>query len=103
MPVVQVHKPLSARALTFHPLARLPRGACHVRGAQGVPIGERVTFKGCPGEPLPFNQVNKKKVFEAVQPPLGTSGDCVALYKDLPFETTKGVCKVASIANGGIK
>ena len=74
-----------------------------MRGAQGVPIGERVTFKGCPGEPLPFNQVNKKKVFEAVQPHLGTSGECVALYKDLPFETTKGVCKVASIANGGIK
>ena len=27
-------------------------------------VGERVTFKGHPGEPLPPNQVAKKKIWE---------------------------------------
>ena len=70
---------------------------------QECAIGERIFFKGCPGEPLPFNQINKKKVFEAVQPFLGTDDKCVAQYKDLPFETSHGSCTVASIKNGGIK
>ena len=66
-------------------------------------VGERVTFEGCPGEPLPPNQVAKKKVWEAVQPHLGTDDKCVALYKTLPFTTQHGACTVATIKNGGIK
>ena len=69
----------------------------------GVPVGERVTFEGHPGEPLPPNQVAKKKIWEAVQPDLGTSDACVAMWKDLPFSTTKGPCTVATIKSGGIK
>ena len=70
---------------------------------EGVPVGERVTFEGHPGEPLPPNQVAKKKVWEAVQPDLSTDGKCVALYKDLPFTVANGTCTVATIKNGGIK
>ena len=66
-------------------------------------IGERVTFAGHPGEPLPPNQVAKKKVWEAVAPHLGTDDKCVAQYKDVPFGTAHGVCTVATIAKGGIK
>lgn len=69
----------------------------------GAAIGERITFEGCPGEPLPANQVAKKKVWEAVQPDLSTSADRVAMYKDLPFQTSKGPCTVATLKKGAIK
>lgn len=66
-------------------------------------IGERVVFKGCPGEPFTPQQVNKKKVWEAVAPLLSTNDACVAMYKDLSFDTAHGPCTVASIKGGGIK
>ena len=66
-------------------------------------IGERIMFKGHPGEPLPPNQIAKKKVWEAVAPHLGTNGDRVAQYKDLPFDTSHGPCTVATIKGGTIK
>ena len=66
-------------------------------------IGERITFKGCDGEPvLPF-MPPKKKIWEAVQPDFHTNDKCVALYKDLTFDTKHGPCTVATIKNGGIK
>ena len=68
-----------------------------------VAVGERVFFDGHPGEPLPPNQIAKKKVWEAVQPDLSTSAERVALYKDLPFLTSQGPCTVATIQNGKIK
>ena len=55
------------------------------------------------GEPLPPNQVAKKKVWEAVQPGLGTSDAMVALYNGLPFSTAHGPCTVATIKKGTIK
>ena len=68
-----------------------------------APIGERIAFDGHPGEPLPPNQVSKKKVWEAVQPQLGTSADRVATYAGLPFTTQSGPCTVATIGGGTIK
>ena len=69
----------------------------------GAAIGERIMFDGCPGEPLPANQVAKKKVWEAVQPELSTNADRVAMYKNLAFQTSKGPCTVATLKNGAIK
>jgi methionyl-tRNA synthetase len=66
-------------------------------------VGERIFFEGHPGDPLPPNQIAKKKVWEAVQPDLSTSGERVALYKDLPFNTKHGVCTVETVAGGKIK
>ena len=59
-------------------------------------------FDGYDGEP--DEQLNpKKKVFETVAPDLVTSAECVATYKGIPFMTSAGPCKVASVAGGGIK
>nr|GEV09805.1 probable methionine--tRNA ligase [Tanacetum cinerariifolium] len=65
-------------------------------------IGERVTFAGFNGEP--DDVLNpKKKVWETLQVDLHTDKDLVACYKDLPFTTSAGVCKVISISDGTIR
>lgn len=69
----------------------------------GAEVGERIYFDGHPGEPFAPNQVSKKKVWEAVQPKLGTIAECFAMYDGLAFLTKSGPCKVESIANGTIK
>ena len=52
----------------------------------------------------PDEQLNpKKKVFESVAPDLITNDDCVATYKGIPFMTSAGPCKVATVKGGGIK
>ena len=64
-------------------------------------VGERVTFDGHPGEPWAPNPLSKKKVWEAVQPDLSTSDECVALWKDVAFSTKHGVCKVRCACERG--
>ena len=65
-------------------------------------IGERVTFPGFEGEP--DDVLNpKKKVWETLQVDLRTDSELVALYKDVPFTTTAGICKVSSISGGSIR
>ncbi|XP_071695810.1 methionine--tRNA ligase, cytoplasmic-like [Rutidosis leptorrhynchoides] len=64
-------------------------------------VGERVTFSGFSGEP--DEALNpKRKVWETLQVDLHTDKDFVACFKDLPFTTSAGVCKVSSIPNGSI-
>lgn len=69
---------------------------------EGANVGERVTFPGYEGEPDALLNP-KKKVWEAVQADLHTTEDLVAVYKDVPFTTTAGVCKVSSIKSGAIR
>ena len=65
-------------------------------------VGERVTFPGFSGEP--DDVLNpKKKVWETLQVDLNTNTELVALYKDIPFTTSAGVCTVSSIASGSIR
>ncbi|CAL9225204.1 unnamed protein product [Arabidopsis halleri] len=65
-------------------------------------IGERVTFPGFEGEP--DDVLNpKKKVWETLLVDLNTNENLVACYKDVPFTTSAGVCKVSSISNGTIR
>lgn len=64
-------------------------------------VGERLIFPGFTGEPDAVLNP-KNKVWETVQADLHTNGELVACYKDLPFTTSAGVCKVSSIASGSI-
>lgn len=65
-------------------------------------IGERVTFPGYSGEPDGLLNA-KSKVWEKVQAELHTDAQLVASYKDVPFTTSDGICKVTSIVNGEIR
>ncbi|KAL6977679.1 methionine--tRNA ligase [Sarracenia purpurea var. burkii] len=73
-----------------------------VEPPQSVPVGERVTFPGFKGDP--HDVLNpKKKVWETVQVHLHTDKELVACYKDVPFTTSAGVCKLSSISDGSIR
>uniref|UniRef100_A0A2P2M8U1 Uncharacterized protein MANES_15G055300 n=1 Tax=Rhizophora mucronata TaxID=61149 RepID=A0A2P2M8U1_RHIMU len=73
-----------------------------VEPPQSAVAGERITFTGFEGEP--DDVLNpKKKVWETLQVDLQTNADLVACYKDIPFTTSAGLCKVASIHSGSIK
>ena len=72
-----------------------------VEPPQSAVVGERVTFPGFEGEP--DDVLNpKRKFWETLQVDLQTSAELVACYKDIPFTTSAGVCKVASIHGGSI-
>lgn len=65
-------------------------------------IGERVMVPGFEGNP--DDVLNpKKKVFETVQSDLRTNKELVACYKGVPFTTSAGICKAASISEGSIR
>ncbi|KAL8542994.1 hypothetical protein ACS0TY_003761 [Phlomoides rotata] len=73
-----------------------------VEPPQGAAVGERVTFPGFEG--LPDDVLNpKKKVWETLQVDFHTDKELVACYKDLPFTTSAGVCRVSSITEGSIR
>lgn len=65
-------------------------------------VGERVTFPGYSGEPDGLLNA-KSKVWEKLQVDLQSNSELVACYKNAPFTTSAGVCKVSSIANGAIR
>lgn len=55
-----------------------------------------------PGEP--DKELNPKNIWEQMQPDLFTNDECVAIYKGAPFEVKgKGVCRVQTMTNSGIK
>ncbi|CAH8256520.1 unnamed protein product [Arabidopsis lyrata] len=65
-------------------------------------IGERVKIPGFEGEP--DNVLNPKtKIWEKLVVDLHTNENLVACYKNLPFTTSAGECKVSSISNGTIR
>lgn len=73
-----------------------------VEPPQSALVGERVTFPGFEGEP--DDVLNpKKKVWETLQVDLQTNAELVACFKDIPFTTSAGVCKVSSISSGSIR
>ncbi|EOA16039.1 hypothetical protein CARUB_v10004167mg [Capsella rubella] len=73
-----------------------------VEPPKSATIGERVTFPGFEGEP--DDVLNpKKKVWETLLVDLNTNENLVACYKDVPFTTSAGECKVSSISNGTIR
>jgi|AntRauMFilla1563_2_1112583.scaffolds.fasta_scaffold135389_1 glutamyl-tRNA synthetase len=52
--------------------------------------------------PLAGRRVQKKKVFEAVQPDFNTTDEMVCRYKDLDMCTSTGVVTVASLKGASI-
>ncbi|BBN15558.1 methionyl-tRNA synthetase [Marchantia polymorpha subsp. ruderalis] len=100
-------KPASMRGIKSQAMVLAASNADHtkvelVTPPEGAQIGERVTFPGYEGEPDEVLNP-KKKIWETVQPELATTEELVAVYKDVPFTTSTGVCKVASITKGSIK
>ena len=66
-----------------------------------TPIGERVVFPGHDGPAEPVLKKKLAKHFEDVAPDLRTDENGVALFKALPFVTSKGTV-TSSINNGHI-
>lgn len=66
-------------------------------------VGERIFFEENQPEPAKENRVQKKKLWEAVQPELMTNDGCVATYKNVrKMMTSAGPVRAASLANAGI-
>ncbi|KAJ3703440.1 hypothetical protein LUZ61_007145 [Rhynchospora tenuis] len=100
-------KPVAMRGIKSHAMVLAASGKDHIKVELVEPpasakIGERVTFPGYSGEPDGMLNA-KSKVWEKVQADLHTDAHLVASYKDVPFTTSAGVCKVASITNGEIR
>nr|XP_017222897.1 PREDICTED: methionine--tRNA ligase, cytoplasmic-like [Daucus carota subsp. sativus] len=100
-------KPATMRGIKSHAMVLAVSNADHskvelVDPPQSAPVGERLTFSGFEGDP--DDVLNpKKKVWETIQPDLHTNKELIACYKDLPFTTSVGVCKVSSISDGSIR
>ena len=71
----------------------------------GSAVGERVVVAGHEAPPMPELNLGKKdkKIWEAVQKDLNTSGSQVAQWKEVALATSKGPCTVKSIAGGTSK
>eukprot|EP00262_Sarcandra_glabra_P020925 TRINITY_DN8529_c0_g2_i2.p1 TRINITY_DN8529_c0_g2~~TRINITY_DN8529_c0_g2_i2.p1 ORF type:complete len:812 (+),score=137.57 TRINITY_DN8529_c0_g2_i2:37-2436(+) len=100
-------KPATMRGIKSHAMVLAASNEDHtvvelVDPPESAPVGERVTFPGFDGEP--DDVLNpKKKIWEIVQTNLHSNAERVACYKDVPFTTSAGVCKVASISGGAIR
>ena len=69
----------------------------------GATVGERVRFGDAPQTgPDSENKVQKKKIWEGVQPELLTTATGAAAYKELPMLTSAGPVTVATLFNGHI-
>ncbi|XP_078161612.1 putative methionine--tRNA ligase [Carex rostrata] len=100
-------KPVAMRGIKSHAMVLAASNEDHtkvelVEPPASAEIGERVTFPGYSGEPDGLLNA-KSKVWEKVQAELHTDAQLVASYKDVPFTTSAGICKVASIVNGDIR
>ncbi|XP_031483843.1 probable methionine--tRNA ligase [Nymphaea colorata] len=100
-------KPATMRGIKSHAMVLAASSDDHstvelVDPPEAACLGERVTFPGFTGDP--DDVLNpKKKIWETVQVDLRTGEDLVAYYKDVPFTTSGGVCKVSSIRCGTIR
>ncbi|KAL8106173.1 putative methionine--tRNA ligase [Apium graveolens] len=100
-------KPATMRGIKSHAMVLAVSNEDHTKvelvdPPQSAPVGERLTFSGFEGNP--DDVLNpKKKVWETIQPDLHTNKELIACYKDLPFTTSVGVCKVSSISDGSIR
>ncbi len=69
---------------------------------EGVPNGEVVTFEGHPLEAGSTNFMAKKKVPEKVLPDLKLSPEGVAMWRDIPFMTSKGPVTAPTLKEGTV-
>ncbi|KAL0924675.1 hypothetical protein M5K25_005525 [Dendrobium thyrsiflorum] len=100
-------KPATMRGIKSHAMVFAASNDDHTKVELVDPpasavVGERITFPGYSGEPDGLLNA-KSKVWEKVQVDLHTDAALVAHYKDSPFTTSAGICKVLSIASGAIR
>ncbi|KAF8729573.1 hypothetical protein HU200_017517 [Digitaria exilis] len=100
-------KPVAMRGIKSHAMVLAASSDDHTKVELVEPpadaaVGERVTFAGYSGEPE-ASLSGKSKVWEKLAADLHSDGELVACYKDVPFTTSAGVCKVKTIANGEIR
>lgn len=65
-------------------------------------VGERIFFEEGQPEPAKENRVQKKKLWEAVQPELKTTDDLTATYKGIPMMTSAGPVTAPSLKGARI-
>lgn len=100
-------KPAAMRGVVSQAMVLCASDAEHTRvelvvPPEGAVAGERVVCADFVGQP--DEQLNpKKKVWEAVQPDLRTTGACVAAFRGVPLTTSAGACRAASLADAVIK
>ena len=68
----------------------------------GVQVGERIYFEEGQPEPAKENRVQKKKLWEGVQPELKTLDDLTAAFKDVPMMTSAGAVTAPSLKGARI-
>ncbi|KAF9601162.1 hypothetical protein IFM89_017110 [Coptis chinensis] len=90
-------KPVKMRGIQSHAMVLATSNDDHTKvelvdPPYSVPVGERVKFPGFQGEPI--NGYVNLNVFEKLQADLHTDMELVACYKDAPFTTSTGVCKI---------
>ncbi|XP_008812681.2 probable methionine--tRNA ligase [Phoenix dactylifera] len=100
-------KPATMRGIKSHAMVLAASNEDHskvelVDPPESAVVGERVSFPGYSGEPDGVLNA-KSKIWEKVQADLHTDAELVACYKNAPFTTSAGVCKVLSIASGAIR
>jgi hypothetical protein len=67
-----------------------------------VQIGERIFFEEGQPEPAAENRVQKKKLWEAVQAGLITTGELMATFKGTPMMTSAGPVTTATLKEATI-
>ncbi|KAG2661261.1 hypothetical protein PVAP13_1KG494300 [Panicum virgatum] len=100
-------KPVAMRGIKSHAMVLAASSDDHTKVELVEPpadaaVGERVTFAGHSGEPE-ASLSGKSKVWEKLAADLHSNGELVACYKDVPFTTSAGVCKVKTLANAEIR
>ncbi|TVU14947.1 hypothetical protein EJB05_38444 [Eragrostis curvula] len=100
-------KPVAMRGIKSHAMVLAASNEDHtkvelVEPPESAAVGERVSFAGFSGEPE-ASLSGKSKTWEKLAADLHSNGELVACYKDVPFTTSAGVCKVKTIVNGEIR
>lgn len=100
-------KPVAMRGIKSYAMVLCASSADHTQVEFLIPPagcvpGDVVSFDGYERQPEPLLNP-KKKQWEAVQPDFSTTADLVAVWKGIPFMTSKGAVKATSIANAQIK
>ncbi|KAJ3673139.1 hypothetical protein LUZ60_006513 [Juncus effusus] len=100
-------KPVAMRGIKSHAMVLAASNEDHtkvelVEPPESAQIGERISFAGFSGDPDSLLNA-KSKIWEKLQADLHSDAQLTACYKDAPFTTTAGVCRVKSIANGEIR
>lgn len=105
-------KPRNMRGIKSNGMLMCASDAAHetvelLTPPEGSVPGERVWFgsedeKSVQSEPATGNQVQKKKIWESVQPHLKTTDNCIAVLGEHPMRTSAGKVFCKSLQGAGV-